>query len=277
MSTVYYMGKFEQKDGEQTFYGDWEITKEEYDKFVTSNETLGRIVSNYDYYEMLMSNVDEVLSVIHAFEAKRDSFVYSNEIEPYVRELNRTFINALGSFACYLNHYEYVLKTKYDDNSIFDKFKKVCNTYFDSYFAYRFFYKLRNYVVHCNIPVTLLESTANCVEETFYIDVSELLEEFDWGKIVKEDLEGLEADIGVKDFITAVRGMLMNLNKDILFLDEDRIKDAMEYLKSVLLVDENGEAHVPAIIMVDDEDASKMQVTMYGDNFLAACKILGGV
>ena len=132
-------------------------------------------------------------------------------------------------------------------------------------------------MVHCNIPVTLLESTANCVEETFYIDVSELLEEFDWGKIVKEDLEGLEADIGVKDFITAVRGMLMNLNKDILFLDEDRIKDAMEYLKSVLLVDENGEAHVPAIIMVDDEDASKMQVTMYGDNFLAACKILGGV
>lgn len=273
MSVTYNLGWFDKKNKNVLIKGDREITHDEYIKIGKSAEILSYVAVNYNYFEMMIKNVDEVLGVISAFEQKIDTFMYNTEMTPYVKELNRTFINALGSFLCFLNHYEYILKTKFADDEIVARFKKICNEYFDNYFEYRFFYKLRNYVVHCNIPVSLLESNQDVIRYTFYIDVKNLLKEFDWGKIVKNDLERLNSNIEVKDLITRVLNMLYKLNKDVILLDAARISDALSYLKNFVKIDDNRGAQMPIIIIEDSNDFEKLEIKSFGDNYFVVYNI----
>ena len=225
----------------------------------------------------MAKNFEEVFEIINEFEQHRETFVYEMESVPYIKELNRLLINALGSFACFLNHYEYILKTKFDKDTIFKLYKKICNNYFDNSFEYRFSYKLRNYVVHCNIPVSLLQSTQNSPKRSFYINVKELLVEFEWGTIVKKDLENLNSNIDVKSFINKAQNMLFNLNKELMSLDIKRIIKSLNYLKDFERINSNKEMQMPVIILGDIDDPEKIEIKSFGDNFMEATQIVSKV
>lgn len=271
---MYNLGWLETKDGKVSVKVDKEILYDEFTRIEKSREILSYVNLNYYYYEMLMKNFDEVLSVIRIFEQKRDEFTYDVEMLPYIKELNRTVINALGSFSCFINHYEYILKKKFDGSGIYDRFKCICKAYFDNYFEYRFCYKLRNYVVHCNIPVTLIQSTKDAIKDTFYIDVEELLKSFDWGKKVKEDLEKFDSNIEVKELLISTRNMLEKFNRDIIVLDYKRILEALNYLKRFMRVSGNREVQIPIIIISDNYDFEKAEIKSFGNHFFATNEMI---
>lgn len=271
---MYNLGWFETKGGKVSIKVDKEISYDEFSCIEKNSEILSFVNLNYSYYEMLMKNFDEVLSVIKVFEQKRDEFTYDVEMLPYIKELNRTFINALGSFLCFINHYEYILKEKFVGNEIYDRFKSICNDYFDNYFEYRFCYKLRNYVVHCNIPVTLIQSTKEVIKDTFYIDIKELLRAFNWGKKVKVDLEKLNSNIEVKELVISTRNMLAKLNRDIILLDYKRILDALNYLEGYVRISGNREVQMPIIIINDNSDFEKAEIKSFGNHFFATNEII---
>lgn len=270
MEITYSLGWYELKNGEISLKEDREISGDEFIKIGQCSELLSYFNMNANYYDMMEKNFKEVLKIINQFEQSRESFVYEKESVPYIKELNRLLINALGSFFCFLNHYEYILKTKFEKDTLSKPFKKICSNYFDNYFEYRFLYKLRNYAIHCNIPVSLIQSTLNNPKRSFYINVNELLAEFDWGEKVKKDLENLKSNIEVKSFIINVQNMLYILNKELMSLDSHGIITSLNYLKDFTRINDNKEAQMPVIIINDSNNPEKIEIKSFGDNFFEA-------
>lgn len=270
MKITYNLGWYELRNGEISLKEDRTVSNDEFVKIGESSQLLLYFNMNINYYDMMEKNFEEVLNIINKFEENRESFVYEKETVPYIKELNRLLINALGSFFCFLNHYEYILKTKFEKDTLFKSYKKICSNYFDSYFEYRFLYKLRNYVVHCNIPVSLIQSTQKKPKRSFYINVAELLAEFDWGEKVKKDLKNLNSNIEVKSFIITVKNMLYSLNKELLSLDINGIVTSLNYLKTFVKINDNKEAQMPVIIINDIDEPEKIEIKSFGDNFFEA-------
>lgn len=270
MGITYSFGWYELRNGEIFLKEDREISGDEFIKIGQSSELLSYFNMNNSYYDMMEKNFEEVLKIINQFEQNRESFTYEKDSVPYIKELNRLLINALGSFFCFINHYEYILKTKFEKDTLSKPFKKICSYYFDNYFEYRFLYKLRNYVVHCNIPVSLIQSTQNNPKRSFYINVTELLAEFDWGEKVKKDLENFYSNIEVKSFIINVQNMLYTLNKELMSLDIHGIITSINYLKAFARLNDNKEAQMPVIIINDSNNPEKIEIKSFGDNFFEA-------
>lgn len=112
--------------------------------------------------------------------------------------MNRLFLNYLSSIRTFLDHSETYLKRKYGDNSNeIKKHKEIISCFFDKSFAYRFFYKLRNYSQHIDLPINSTSFNARYDREknsitgklTVGFNVIKLLNSYNsWG-IVKKDLE----------------------------------------------------------------------------------------
>lgn len=115
-------------------------------------------------------------------------------IEQSVQEINRLLLNYLSSFRTYLDH----LTTRYSHldrqgSTYLKDFKKITSTCYDTSFFYRFFYKLRNFVQHCGLPITYMHTSETLDKGLVRVTIStgfsrdHLLEGFDWGPI-KNDL-----------------------------------------------------------------------------------------
>lgn len=101
--------------------------------------------------------------------------------------------NWLLTLRAYLDHTQTWLKRTFGKHSAqVAAFDTETANLFDGHFAYRFFYKLRNYVQHCGLPP--LEGSINEGEReatkrsvTFHVKTTVLLREFDgWGPVTKD-------------------------------------------------------------------------------------------
>lgn len=79
-------------------------------------------------------------------------------------DVNRHFLNFLSAVRQLLDHTELRLKRQYSGNpEVFEVFRKRTAAAFDGVFAYRFFYKLRNYSQHCGAPIGIVEYECKAV------------------------------------------------------------------------------------------------------------------
>jgi len=75
-------------------------------------------------------------------------------MERMVLDTNKYFLNYLSSVKTFLDHTETKLKKNYGDQSQRYKcFKEICSKSYDASFSYRFIIKLRNYSLHCGMPL----------------------------------------------------------------------------------------------------------------------------
>jgi hypothetical protein len=71
-----------------------------------------------------------------------------------ILNLNRYIMNLLTAVRTFLDHTERNLTHRHGkDSEQFQAFKKATAEAYDSSFAYRFLYKLRNYVQHRGMPI----------------------------------------------------------------------------------------------------------------------------
>jgi len=135
---------------------------------------------------------------------------YINEA---VQEMNRLLLNYLASFRTFVDH----LQTRYkrldrNSSSYFKDFTETTAAYYDISFAYRFFYKLRNYVQHCELPISRMSTSEYPASDGSVItDISigfsrdNLLENYDkWGK-VKAELNNQPEDMELIPYLNAFR------------------------------------------------------------------------
>lgn len=235
--------------------------------------TLGQFLSDQFYYGMLCKNFKELLDIIKKYEKSSESFKYSHEYVPYINEINRFMINSLGSVFTYLNHYEYMLKKAGKKEGI-ENFKAISSKYFDTHFIYRFFYKLRNYVVHCQIPITCLEASVKNPNKTFYFDSHKLLKSFDWGKIVEADLKNGAKKYCVKNLVLQALSVYREFHLEMI---SDQIKNViivMKQLKKFSRI-KNSQQQFPMFLVIDEDNPdSPIIQSMITDSYILADKAL---
>jgi hypothetical protein len=132
-------------------------------------------------------------------------------------------VNWLTSFRLFLDHAETNLKRQYGDHSSqYDRFKLRTGQAFDGALGYRFIYRFRNYVQHCGAPISSLTLGANQDGEgnavSFQLDSHALLQDFDWGAIVRADLEAMEDTFELEplaheamDQLNEIDGLLLDI------------------------------------------------------------------
>ena len=187
------------------------VSSAELERFHTALNDLGNYSNYCGLYEICDKNYSSIISYLLSL---KDSFPQNrNRLNEYVeeslQETNRLFLNYLSSSRTFLDH----LKTRYTrlqnqgysalnsykvvlmGYSYFDDYQRMTTACYDSNFAYRFFYKLRNYVQHCGLPLGSMHidespgpngSAITAISIRFNRDG--LIHDYDgWGK-VKPDL-----------------------------------------------------------------------------------------
>ncbi len=251
----YFFGWWSRTGDQLTLTGDREISVEVFNDIREMTAYLGHFLSDQLYYGMLCKNFREVLDYIEKFETAAEAFQYHHEYIPYANELNRLMINALGSVFTYLNHFETAFK-KEDLPTELAHFKATTQRFFDEYFLYRFFYKMRNYAIHFGLPVTLLQDSIAEPGKTFYFDRDALLEDFDWGGIVTADLKNGADKYCVKELAAEALEMYREFHMEIL---SKRLEQVMETMKSLERFSRvTGEyREFPVFLIIDEEQPDK--------------------
>lgn len=183
---------------------------------------------------------------------------------------NRRLFNFLGSFVSFVDHSKTYLTRKFGkDSDELIEFIKTTNFHFDNTFGYRFFCKLRDYTIHCGMPMGNISATAirnenegvyeNTVTLKFGRD--ELLQKFPskkWGNIVGPELEKKEEFFSVSNLvydtmvcIQKINETLEKFNHKLIIEETEKIIKALEINSDwnedyclLLWKEENGEKSV---------------------------------
>lgn len=168
-------------------------------------------------------------------------------------EVNRLFLNFLSAFRQFLDHTETRLKREYKEvPEIFRRFQERTSRAYDTEFAYRFIYKLRNFSQHCGIPVGVVdfECKHDEVENkpifVFHLmfDAARLLAEGGdvLGKVVKSDLKKFGPVLPVEPLPRKVMSEVDSIWELVCELEKPCLEESAKYIAGVV-----GEVRGPCI------------------------------
>ena len=177
------------------------VSREEYDDFMANFKFYGQYHQFKEIHEIcLESNLDlmNFLSVKNLNNILRTRNVNHEKI---LQTGNKLLLNYCTVIKIMVEKIESYLKHNKADE--IDEFKTFCSNFYDNTFAYRFFMRLRNYIIHNGMPFTKITS-AIYKDCNLYIDRNNLLKWSGWST-VKNDLEKMtENDIAVQPFLQEI-------------------------------------------------------------------------
>lgn len=164
-----------------------------------SISNLSNFMNYCNLFEIYDKNLQSILSFHKSLPDKYkqiDRGFAGEFMEMSIQEMNRLFLNYLSSFRTVIDH----LNTRYSHlehqgTSFFEDFKKITSSCYDTNFYYRFFYKLRNYVQHCGLPISYMNASEQPVNGLLTVTISmgfnreALLDNYDGWGTVKNDLQ----------------------------------------------------------------------------------------
>jgi hypothetical protein len=138
------------------------------------------------------------------------------------------------------------LKHRYGKTSVRVKaFKRATSEAYDNNFSYRFFYKLRNYVQHCGLPLGRMSirikkesEPSGLTSQTikFEFDRDLLLERFDkWGEPVQSELAVLPAYFSIRPLVEEFIGVFDVLQTSLTAEEGPALLDALSHLDKIAL------------------------------------------
>lgn len=165
---------------------------------------------------------------------------------------NRLFLNYLSSIRTFIDHLDVFLNRNFGKNSLqYIQFKKILTTFYDNSFAYRFFYKLRNYAQHVGLPIDTVQYTSQHNRENdnvngklnieFHRD--RLLNNYDgWGP-VKTDLVSMTEKISAPPLISEISQNIREIWRNVELLLKDELIESSNFIiqQTQHLKDDNAE------------------------------------
>jgi len=177
-----------------------------------ASEQVGGFAINSSLYEICDANYKELIA---HYEKVGNEYRATHNLEGSIgsdilTELNRLLMNYLSSFRTMIDHYE----TRYKrldrlGSQWLQLFKSYRSSIYDGSFTYRFFYKLRNYVQHCGLPLGGINADVHrdergkiVAEFLVYFDRDDLLNAYDdWGR-VRKDLQMQPPQMEIREYLT---------------------------------------------------------------------------
>ncbi len=116
----------------------------------------------------------------------------------------------LINFLSFIRTFQDVINHAISQKSVSDskEFKILDSALYDDLFGYRFFSRMRNYVVHYNMPLTTIVNSESGID--MFCNRSQLLQYGKWNT-VKKEIEQLPEKIDIVPYITEVKVAITTL------------------------------------------------------------------
>jgi len=222
-------------------------------------------LNDEELIEMLNSSLQELLEKSVSWTG-----VKRKDTEQVFLNLNRLLLNYLSSIRTFIDHSNAFIVKKFGENSEQHlELKSIFSFFYDNSFAYRFFYKLRNYSQHIGIPVDSLSFTTNYDREENKIygnlsvkfDRNKLLKNYNsWGT-VKHDLVELDEKFDVTPLIFEMTHNIKEIERNIEIIKKEELLSAAKFIVNLTahLQDNKGEIFVA----YDLKENDKKELTHY--------------
>lgn len=161
-------------------------------------------------------------------------------------QLNALLINWLTSMRLYIDHAQTRLTREYGRaSSELSAFRDWCTTAFDKSLGYRFMYKLRNYTLHCGLPLSGIDvvprRTGSPIhwhqEVVFYLHRDRLLSDYgEWGPVYKDlqlqplKIEPLPLVRDAMDELDQIEEQIFRLDLSSALAGWPKVKEALDRL-----------------------------------------------
>jgi len=178
------------------------LTREEFIAFEKSYDEINKYMESGALFAVALLNHDDFSKALreHLSALRETQDVGKHNLDQVVLDLNRRILNYLCSVRTFLDHNETDISRSRGEPEL-KYFKDICANHYDNSFAYRFLYKLRNYVQHCGMPVgnLIIESEKDSKSKSgkkvivsLVLDRDKLLSRFDgWNAQLKKELSAL--------------------------------------------------------------------------------------
>ncbi len=194
-----------------------ELSEDQVETLSTALALVGSFNASYSLYEIGDQNYKEM---VEFYERIAQTVGISQEFaHSVVIALNRRLLNYLSSFRMFIDHQERKLRRlQPSDTDWFRLFKDRTAFHCDNNFSYRFFWRLRNYVQHCGLPLGGFEVTSKQDKDgnqvrhfSAYFDRDSLIDNFDDWKTVKDDLEKQPKHIEIMHHVHELKSCIDDL------------------------------------------------------------------
>lgn len=184
-----------------------EIRKEEFENLFSVAAFLKDIMPAKEAHRIVIRNGRELLYFLSDKNLKDQLLIKKCNKRNFITDANRLTFNFCASMRTFVDYAKTAVKRKGEEKD----FKNIISQIFDESLEYRFFEKLRNYIIHYSYPFTGIKMSApNSVK---VICKKEYLQKFDgWGAIVKKDLASMPEEIDVRQYIEPLLVRLETIN-----------------------------------------------------------------
>jgi hypothetical protein len=195
------------------------------------------VLHNYQDY-------DEYLKRISEARKTRGSLGPGGD-ESAILHLNRYILNYLAAVRTFLDHTELRLKRRYGENSPkVDNFREACAREYDTHFSYRFLYSLRNYVLHCGLPIGHAESSTRVtdlaswrIEHSLTISFARdslLQAGFDWKAQLRQEILNLPSEFPIHPHMAQMMACLNMINLALISDNMPELLEAARFIEALV-------------------------------------------
>lgn len=207
-----------------------ELGEEEYRHYAENVRRVLACRSDYRQFTMVRHAYVDYARVLRRYEEALAGPVRLDEVleDDIVHDLNRRLRGFFSEFRVFLDYTETKLKRRYgDDSEQYKGFKDACARQFDSSFAYRFVYGLRNYALHVNLPLNAVSLTSGSDTQgdpqgpsarnrlSAEVDRDILLRWSKWRANVRSLLEGLPPNFELAPYMDEAMACLEKIHLEL--------------------------------------------------------------
>lgn len=158
------------------------ISREEYNAFFENFKFYGQYHQFKEIHDICLEENVDLMKFLSAKNLNEMLRLKGANTEKILQTGNKLLLNYCTVIKIMVEKIESFLKQKQPDK--LEEFKKFCSNFYDNSFSYRFFMRLRNYIIHNGMPYTKIISS---LEEdcNLYIDRENLLKWNGWSIVKK--------------------------------------------------------------------------------------------
>ncbi|MBK0009723.1 hypothetical protein IAE23_24945 [Bacillus sp. S35] len=191
-----------------------------------SDEEYKDIQKDFTIIDNFLRDYNRLNVVTRAYELFKNFITkYIMREIPYqelLENVNFYILNFLSSFNSFLDHWQTHVTRLYGKESMeYKKFKEATAIEFDHCFSYRFIYELRNYTLHCDMPISIVRGSIDENDSPFVeiiISKSRLRSTYKWRP--KVGLESMPEEFDIRGHMESALNCLKRIQQVALNLSD---------------------------------------------------------
>lgn len=226
MDLSFFIGSSEEN---QTIRLIYEISLQEVSSIYESFSFAGNYSIIKSLKNIVINNGNEFLKFLDLSNLQKLAFAQKRSADLLLAEANRLIMNYCVASRIFIDRSNAIAKKNGPDES--NRFIETIHSIYERNFSYQFFYRLRNYIVHDNLPYSgLKKSLPDNVE---LICSRDQLASSDSMKSLKKRLDKLPESIHIEDYIFEMNGCILTLYLEIIFAMREQIIGAHQMLNDL--------------------------------------------